>query len=210
MLQNYTQNDYVCLFVVRIRIVSPAPHHTRLVEDAEPRSHRDLCLDDHYRIRLGAEDVCVAESTTGRRRGSYRITVHARGNRRLFIVRVAVVGEKVEMVGRRIASLLGFSHSSLRRNRPSFFVFRQLAALRHRMTALGTVTALDGQEGWANDTASRVLGLAEEMRGVLRLGLTCVLAKLAHLDGRNTALVGVHGSDSLLLWVLWGTGSLFN
>jgi hypothetical protein len=48
------------------------------------------------------------------------------------------------------------------------------------------------------------------MRGVLRLGLTCVLAKLAHLDGRNTALVGVHGSDSLLLWVLWGTGSLFN
>jgi len=99
------------------------------------------------------------------------------------------------MVGRRIASLLGFSHSSLRRNRPSFFVFRQLAALGDRMTALGTVTALDGQEGWANDTASRVLGLAEEMRGVLRLGLTCVLAKLAHLDGRNTAALGVHGSD---------------
>jgi hypothetical protein len=37
------------------------------------------------------------------------------------------------------------------------------------------------------------------MRGILHLGLTCVLAKLAHLDGRNTALtvaaVGVHGSD---------------
>ena len=65
----------------------------------------------------------------------------------------------------------------------------ELRTLRDSMTLLGTVAALNQQESWASDAAIRIPRLTEEMRGVLFLGLTCVLAKLAGLLDRDLVVI---------------------